>query len=104
MIDRWPVNEAAVVRLLDHGHAVFAQIHGNLLLRDDRRRRRRPQVLEPAVRAQVHAALRQAPSGFDAHPVQRVQPARKQRALPGVEPIRAQVDVLGRQALEVGGG
>ena len=58
VVDRRPVNEAAVVRLLDHGHAVFAQILGDLLLRDDRRRWRRPQVLEPAVRAQVHAALR----------------------------------------------
>jgi hypothetical protein len=100
VVDRWPVNVAAVVGLLDDGDAVFAQFCRNLLLWDDGRLGRGSDVLEPAIRAQMHAASGAAVR-VGAIAVEHGQPPREQRRLPGVETIGAEVDVLRRQTFEI---
>ena len=104
VIDRWTVNVTAVVRLLDNRDAVFSSDTGIWLLRHGRGRRRRPDVLEPAVRAEsAHLASSTPDSGSVAQLVEPFETRGEERGLPRVEPIRTQVDVLGGQALEFRG-
>src|SRR5687767_12125381 len=102
VINRWRVYVAAVLRLLDDDNAILLQRWWNLRRRNRNKRGRRAYIFQPTIGTEMNSTLRRTRVRIFTEKIQSLEARGKKRGLPRIEPVRTQIDVLGKQAFEFG--